>query len=154
VAQGVNVGSTSIISITAIPLIVIAVVLIRDLMGKSAEPTFIQKIGAVESNIGASRYNRLNFLSRQIDVTLDSSASYFDDVVRARLRELIITKASLQRGMDIVDVRRILSNSVKGPIFLRNEKFYRLLYSAPPSKPKDRIDMVKETVRLIENWEV
>ncbi len=144
----VNSDAIPAVSLTAIPLIIMAIIIIRDLTSKSVHPIDVHPIHFRNEKVG----NQLEFLSNQIEVTVISSGSYFDDVVRARLRELLVTKASLQTGIETQKVRRILSDHRQGPIFLHDNDLYRLLYSKAPKGGEARIDMVREAVTLIENW--
>lgn len=144
----VSSDSTPTVSLTAIPLILMAIIIIRDLTNRSASPSHTPP---AQTRTEMS-HNTLEFLSRQIDVTAISNASYFDDVIRTRLRELLVTKASLQTGMETDRVRRTLSDSKQGPKFLHDDNLYALLYGAAPEEGSDRIEMIRETVELIENW--
>lgn len=146
----VSTESTPAVSLTAIPLVVVAIILIRDLTNRSTNPVHA---GPVHRTTEKS-HDPLEFLSRQIDVTIKSSASYFDDVIRRRLRELIVTKTSLQTGMEADRVRKILSDSRQGPRFLHDNNLYALLYGPVPDQGYVRIEMIQKTVQLIENWKL
>lgn len=141
-------NSTPTISITAVPLIIMAIVLIRDLTRRAVQPEDSRKIVPSQTRTG----NDLKFLTRQIEATFGASESYFVDIVMTRLKELLVTKASLETGVQIDSVRRILSDSIHGPEFLGNRVLYKLLYSEAPRIGKSRIYMIQKTVELIENW--
>jgi hypothetical protein len=136
--------------LTAVPLIVIAIIIIRDLTNRSTNPA---RAWPVHIRTEEPR-NPLKFLSRQIDVTTISSASYFDDVIRTRLRELLVTKASLQIGVEIDIVRRILSDPKQGPRLLHDNNLYALLYGEASEVGIGRIEMIRKAVGLIENWKL
>ncbi len=140
--------STTTVSLTAIPLIVIAVMIIRNLTTRSVQPPNTRSVLKRTEKMG----NRLEFLSHQIDITAKASAAYFDDIIRVRLRELVITKTSLETGIDTERIRQYLSDPKQGPEFLHDNNLYRLLYSAAPKVGETRITMIRELVRLIENW--
>ena len=149
-AQGLGSGTAPIVSFTAIPLIIIAILLIRDLMRKTTDPTMIEKPYPI--NRTPPPQDQSESLRQQLNITSKSSASYFDDVIRTRLRNLIVTKASLETGIETGQVRHLLTDPIKGPAFLHDEQLYRLLYSATPKDGEDRMRMVLETIELIENW--
>ncbi len=140
--------STPAIPLTAIPLLIMAIVIIRDLANRSTSPTKTVVMTIPEIRKG----RQVRFLSRQIDVTAKASASYFDNVVRARLIELLVTKASLESGLESERVRQIMSDKTQGQKFLKNDTLYRLLYSSVPEEGSARIEMVREAVDLIEAW--
>ncbi len=143
-----SLGSTQAISLTAIPLIIVAAVIIRDLANRSTSPTT-----TVVPLVRERREGReVEFLSRQIDVTAKASTSYFEDIVLARLRELLVNKASMELGLEVERVRQILSDSKQGPEFLKDEALYRLLYSPSPARGRARIEMIRQAVDLIEAW--
>ncbi len=140
--------STPTTSLIAIPLIVIAITLILDLARRSTASTE----SVVDRAQEVFRGRQVQFLSRQIDVTAEASESYFDDVVRGRLIELLITKACLESGLERARVVQVLSDHRSGVKFLHDEALYKLLYTAAPEKGRARLEMVKAAVDRIEAW--
>ncbi len=141
-------NSTPAASLIAIPLLISAIILIRDMLLRS---TNFEEI-VDKKSLEKSRSRRVEFLSRQIDVTAKASRSYFDDVVRARLRELLISKVSLESGLDLEQARHEMREEEKAMRFLKNEALYKLLYSPIPEKGRARIVMIRDAVDLIEAW--
>lgn len=122
--------------------------MIRDLATRSTSPT------RTRGALGPQRQeaSEVQFISGQIRVTSKASTSYFDDVVRARLKELFINKVALESGLDTAEIREVLSDEKQGPNFLRDERLYRLLYSPVPERGKARVEMIREAVDRIEAW--
>ena len=140
--------STPPTSLIAIPLVVMAIIIVRDMAHRSTNPTRI-----VSKSIPyAHRGRQVEFLSRQIDVTAKASALYFDDLLRARLTELLVNKAVLESGLQRERVLQLLSDRRSGIKFLKNDTLYKLLYSPAPEKGRARIEMIREAVDLIEAW--
>jgi hypothetical protein len=94
----------------------------------------------------------LRFLSGQIRVAASSSDSYFDDLVRARLRELLITKVALETGEEKEAIRQALSNPKDGRRLLRNEALYSALYGHAPRLGSDRTQLISDAVDMIGAW--
>ncbi len=140
--------STPSTSLTAIPLVILAIVIIRDLVNRSTSPTRTVVMSVPETRKG----RQVQFLSRQIEVTVKASASYFDDVVRSRLIELLVNKASLEGDLETESVRQIMSDKNQGRNLVNNDALYKLLYSPAPEKGRARIAMIREAVDLIEAW--
>ena len=57
----------------------------------------------------------MRFLSGQFRVAATASNSYFENVVRGRLKELLVTKVALETGLENELVRRLLSAPMDGP---------------------------------------
>ncbi len=140
--------STPATSLIAIPLVMIAITLILDMARRSTVSTETIPDRTEEKFRG----RQVQFLSRQIDVTTEASASYFDEVVRSRLVELLITKASLESGLERERVSRALSDHKSGVRLLHDDVLYKLLYSAAPGKGRARIEMIRAAVDRIEAW--
>lgn len=154
VARGfLTANSTPGVSLAAIPLVIIAIAIIRDLTSKSSKASKAPAVRLTSVRKG----EQLRFLSRQVQVTAQASASYFNDVVGARLRGILVDKVSIEMGIDKATVRRFLSSETSGPGFLHNARLYSLLYGSGllysvPGAGKNRIRMVREAVMLIEAW--
>jgi len=140
--------SAPTISLTGIPLIVIVVMIVRDLTRRSTTPTVRRPITTSTS----FRWNHVQFLSGQFRVAASASNSYFENVVRARLRELLTTKVSLETGLDNATLRRILSDPMEGPGLLEDETLYRMLYGPTPEGELARINLIGDAIDLIGAW--
>jgi len=140
--------STPTISLTGIPLIVIVIVIARDLARRSTSPTIRPTLPIAARFRGSP----IHFLSSQIRVAANASNSYFENIVRARLRELLTTKVALEKGLEPEMVRRIMSDSIDGPRLLGDESFYRMLYGPLPQGRLARITMIGKTIDLIGAW--
>jgi hypothetical protein len=140
--------SAPTISLTGIPLIIVIVVIARDLARKSASPT----VTRTSLTTTGFRGNPVQFLSGQFRVATSASNSYFENVVRARLRELLTTKVALETGQDDETVRRILSDPKNGPRLLDDDDLYRMLYGPPPTSGPARVDLIGEAIDLIGAW--
>jgi hypothetical protein len=140
--------STPTISLTGIPLIVLVVIIARHLTRKSTTPTVSRAMARTIRIRGDS----VHFISGQFRVAANASNSYFENVVRARLRELLTTKVALETGQDNETVRRILSDPREGPPLLRDESLYRMLYGPTPQIGPARISMISEAIDLIGAW--
>lgn len=145
--------STPGISVSAIPLVIIAVAIIRDLVSRSSKASNASALRLASVQKG----EQLRFLSRQIQVTTQASASYFNDVLGARLRGILVDKVSIEMGIDKATVRKLLSSETSGPSLLHNARLYSLLYGSGllysmPVTGRNRIRMIREAVTLIEAW--
>ncbi len=145
--------STPGVSLAAIPFVIIAIAIIRDLASRSSKASKVPAIRLASVQKG----EQLRFLSRQIEITAQASASYFNDVVGARLRGILVDKVSIETGIDKARVRGLLSREASGPGLLRNAKLYSLLYGGEllyslPGTGNNRIRIVREAVILIEAW--
>lgn len=148
-ARGVFPSETApTISLTGIPLIVIVVMIARDLARRSTTPTVRKTI----TTTTGFRGNPVQFLSGQFRVAANASNSYFENVVRARLRELLIAKVALGSGLDNEAVRRILSDPKGGQQLLEDETLYRMLYGPIPHAGLTRIKLIGDAIDLIGAW--
>jgi hypothetical protein len=142
--------STPTISLTGIPLVVIIVLIARDLARKSTSPT-ISKAAPTTSGF---KGNPVQFLSGQFRVAASASSSYFENVVRARLKELLTVKVALETGLEKETVRRLLSDPSRGPGLLEDESLYRMLYGPAPRGGPARMNMISDAIDLIGAWTV
>lgn len=140
--------STPPLSLISIPLIVIVVMIARDLAGKSTSPTISKTIPSTAGFHG----NAVQFLSGQMRVAASASSSYFENVVRSRLRELLTAKVVLETGLQSETVRRLLSDPRQGPLLLGDESLYRILYGPAPQSGLARISMIGDAIDLIGAW--
>ena len=134
--------------LTGIPLVAIIVVIARDLARKSTIPTVETPIATATSY----HANPEQVFSERFRLAGRASSSYFENVIRARLRELLITKVALETGLENETVRRILSDPKHGPRLLENEPLYRILYGPIPSGERTRTAMIGEAIDLIGAW--
>jgi hypothetical protein len=141
--------SAPTISLTGIPLIVIVAVIARDLAKRSTSPTLRTSLPTTTSFRGSP----IQFLSGQFRVAANASNSYFENVVRAKLKELLTVKVALETGIETDLVRRVLSDPKDGPRLLEDESLYRMLYGPPPQGRLARITMIGEAIELIGAWE-
>lgn len=93
------------------------------------------------------------FLGSQIQVAATASDSYFDDVIRARLKELLITKITLEVGLERDEARRTLSDPYRGMTMLHNKKLYGILYGPVPRSGPERIAMIDAAIGMIQDWQ-
>ena len=140
--------STPTISLAGIPLIVVVLIIARDLARKSTTPS--EKIVAVASK--GFQGNPVQFLSGQFRVAATASNSYFEKVVRARLKEILTAKIAIETGQETSIVRRTLSDPERGPMLLQDESLYRMLYGPTPRAGLARMNMISEAIDLIGAW--
>jgi len=140
--------STSTLPLTGIPLILIAVMIARNLARRSTIPA------ATKTNVLKSSFkgSPVRFLSGQIKVAAESTNSYFENVLRARLRELMISKVALETGMDSGTIRRLLSDPREGRELLHDWDIYGMLYGPTPRTGTARMDMIEKAVDFIGAW--
>ena len=142
--------STPTISLTGIPLVVIIVVIARDLARKSTSPTISKAIATTSGFKG----NPVQFLSGQFRVAAAASNSYFENVVRARLRELLTAKVALETGLETETARQLMSDPRRGPGLIEDEALYRMLYGPAPRRGPARMNMISDAIDLIGAWTV
>lgn len=140
--------STPTISLTGVPLIVIVLIIARDLARKSTTPT--EKMAIVKPK--GFQGNPVQFLSGQFRVAATASNSYFEKLVRARLKELLIAKIAIETGRETSMVRRLLSDPKLGPMLLQDESLYRMLYGPTPRAGLARMNMISDAIDLIGAW--
>jgi len=85
-------------------------------------------------------------------VAASASSSYFENVVRARLRELLTAKVALETGLETETVRRILLDHRDGPRLLQQESLYHILYGSTPPSGLARISLIGDAIDLIGAW--
>ena len=140
--------STPTISLTGIPLVVVVVMIARDLARKSTTPT----VGTAITTTTGFRGNPIQFLSGQFRVAAEASGSYFENIVRARLKELLVAKIAVETGLESEMVRQSLSDPKRGPRLLADESLYSMLFGPTPPVGPARINMIGEAVDLIGAW--
>jgi hypothetical protein len=135
------------IALVGVPTIAIALVIARDLWSRSSTPTTIPTIRSVTN----PKEDPIKFLSGQIRISSRSSPSYFDTVIRARLKELMIAKVTLETGMRRDIARQALSDPKHAQEILRNEELYALLYGPIP-RTEVRMRSIEKAVDMIGAW--
>lgn len=139
--------ATPTVSLVGIPLIVIATIIARDLARRSTTPTAVPRS---HTEPGLSE-DPVRFLSDQIRIATSASDSYFENIVRARLKDLLITKVSLEKGVERDATRRVMSDPRQGRAILDNEELYSVLYGPLPSRPI-RTRMIEKAIDMIGAW--
>lgn len=142
--------STPAISLTGIPLVVMIIVIARDLARKSSSPTIRKAIPTISGFKG----NPVQFLGGQFRVAAAASDSYFESAVRARLKELLITKVALETGLEKETARQVLSDPRRGLGLLEDESLYRMIYGPAPRGGQARMKMISDSIDLIGAWTV
>lgn len=140
--------ATSALPVTAIPLMVITVIIVRDLTKRSTEPIVRQT--PVERS--TMKGNPVQFFSGQIKVATNASESYFEDVIRSRLKELLVTKVSVETGLEPENVRQLLAHPKTGLHLLNDDALYAILYGPIPETSIRRIEMISDAIDLIGVW--
>lgn len=140
--------ATSSLPVTGIPLIVITVIIARDLTKRSTEPS-VRKMSIERPTM---KGNPVQFFSGQIKVATNASESYFEDVIRSRLKELLVTKVSVETGLDPENVRQLLAKPRTGLQLLNDEALYAILYGPIPETSIRRIGLVSDAIDLIGAW--
>jgi hypothetical protein len=140
--------ATPTLSLVGIPLIVIAVIIARDLAQRSTRPSSNPSV--VPGS--ALKEDPVKFLAGQLGIAADASDSYFENVVRSRLKELLISKVSLEIGLDSGTVRRNMSDPRKGPQMLHDDQLYRILYGRTPKTRDALAQMIEDAIDMIGAW--
>lgn len=140
--------SSPTIQLLGLPLIVVVVIIARDFSQRSTRTTEPLKTASTNRPME----NPVAFLSGQFAVAAKSSDSYFHDVVRARLKELLVTKVSLETGLETETVRRALSDRKQGAKLLHDEELYTVLYGPVPDTGQERLHLIEEAMELIGAW--
>lgn len=96
--------------------------------------------------------NPVQFFSGQIKVATNASNSYFEDVIRSRLKELLVTKVSVETGLEVENVRQLLANLRTGQHLLNDDALYGILYGPIPRTSIRRIEMISDAIDLIGAW--
>ena len=139
---------TPSISLLAIPLVILALFLARDLFYRSAGPS------ETPTQTGPRRFRArdVQLLTRQVEVASSASQGFFETILLARLRDLFAEKVGLEMGVEKEKVKRQLGDGRLGPALVRDQGLYRLLYSSPPRRAAARIKMLREAIDGIEAW--
>lgn len=136
------------LSLLAFPLVVLAIILTTDLRRRATIP--------VEHTISQEprriRARDVQSLTRQLEVAANASPAYFETIIRARLRELLTQKVSLETGVEKETIKKALSDHAQGPQLLKDQKMYELLYYHPPVSSELRLQMLREIIDRIEAW--
>jgi hypothetical protein len=136
------------LSLLAIPLVVLALILTTDLRRRATTPT--ERHTSKEPK--RIRARDVQSLTRQLEVAANASPGYFETILRARLRELLAEKVSLEMGIEKETVKKALANPTQGQQLLKDQKMYELLYYHPPIGPELRLQMLREIIDRIEAW--
>lgn len=136
------------LSLLAFPLIVLALILTIDLRNRATAPTEIN----AQAESKRLRARDVQSLTRQLEVAGSASPAYFETIIRARLRDLLAEKISLQTGIAKEAVKNALTDPVQALQILKDQKMYELLYYHPPMNPELRLQMLRETINKIEAW--
>ena len=132
-----------------LPLIVVAAIIARDLARRSTIPSVPLEVSQPIS----LKEDPVRFLGSQIRVAAAASDSYFDDVIRARLKELLITKITLEFGIEKDQARRILSDPDRARAMVRSKKLYGILYGPVPRNGIERTAMIDAAIDEIQEWQ-
>src|SRR2546422_11518238 len=132
-----------------LPLGLLAVMLYLDLHLRARVPSPVQLPGKQSTR---SLGHEVQLLTKRIEVATNSSADYYEKIVLGRMKELMVEKASIETGVAVDDVRKILSDPRLARGFLRNDALYNLLYTRSISRGKDRRNMLAKLTDLIEDW--
>ncbi len=130
------------------PLLLVVLVIVSDLAYRATAPAE----ALTKSAPGRRLAHEVRLLTQQIDVGTRASPKYFDTVLLARLREILVERVSLETGMDRPRVRDVLSNRKLGPGLLQDRELYNFLYTEPPPWGSARLRLLKEAVTRIEAW--
>jgi hypothetical protein len=140
--------SSPTLFLVGIPLVVIAVIIGHDLARRSTSPN----IASIISTPSLLKEDPIQFLSGQIRVASSASDSYFENVVRARLKELLISKVALETGMERDIARHVLSDPKQGQKLLRTVELYTILYGPIPRTGSNKMTMIKDAIEMIGEW--
>lgn len=138
------------LSLLSVPLVVLALVLMTDLRRRATAPS---KANTPEEP-KRIRARDVQSLTRQLEVAATASPAYFETIIRARLREILAEKVSLETGVEKDTVKKALMDRTQGRRLIKDEKMYELLYYHPPVSPDSRLQMLREIIDRIEAWKV
>jgi phosphoglycerol transferase MdoB-like AlkP superfamily enzyme len=136
------------VPILALPLVLLATVLVIDLSNRATLPTCAPALRVPRR----LRAREVQFLTRQVQVAAKASPAYFESIVRNRLRDLLVEKVSLETGMAKESVKRSLADANLGSRLLKDLELYRLLYYTAPTGAKARLQLLKHVIDRIEGW--
>lgn len=134
--------------LVGIPLIVVAVIIVRDMSRRSTNPMEAHRTSSIPYAIAE---DPVGSLSGRIRIASTATDSYFETVVRAKLKELLITKVALETGAEKDSLRRELSDPARGRRILDNDELYLALYGPIPTG-RNRISMIEKIVDWIGAW--
>ena len=135
-------------TLLALPLVLFAMILAVDLADRATFPSETQS----QEGPRVLRARDVQSLTRQVGVAAKASPAYFENILRGRLRDLLVEKVSLETGMEKEEVKRALLDDKLGPRLLRDPRTYALLYYAPPPTAEQRLQMLREIIDRIEGW--
>lgn len=141
-------GQSETISLLGIPLLIVAIIIARDLAGRSTNPTSLK----AEFSKTSARDDPVTFLSNQIRVAAAASDSYFDVVVRTRLKDLLIDKVALETGLEKDTVRQSLFDKEKAQRLLRNESLFDALNGPVPATGAEKMKTINRAIEMIGAW--
>jgi len=139
---------TSSVTLLALPLVLFAMILAVDLADRATFPSETLS----QEGPRVLRARDVQSLTRQVGVAAKASPAYFENILRGRLRDLLVEKVSLETGMEKEEVKRALLDDKLGPRLLRDPRTYTLLYYAPPPTAEQRLQMLREIIDRIEGW--
>lgn len=132
------------------PLLVLVFVLVSDLSYWATRPT-----EAYAKNPPIRKLAReVHEVAKQVEVASKASPEYFERVLLARLRSILVEKVSLETGIERERVSEVLSNAALGPGLLKDDQLYMLLYRPPPGRGPARVRMLEDAVERIEAWKL
>ena len=140
--------STPRISLIAIPLMIVIIIIGRDLLRRATIPTPSHNLTVRQDH----HEDPVEFLSGQIKTAATASNSYFENVVRTRLKELLIAKVALETGLSNSSVRRAFSDSRLGLKILHDPDLYWILYGPVPDSGRAKMLMVERAIDMIGAW--
>ncbi len=130
------------------PLLVLVFIFARDLARRATVPT-----GVAMKNPPSRTLSRdVEQLTRRIEVGSSSSQSYFDSLLQARLRGVLVERLALETGIERERVRELLENPRLGRGLVRNDRLYRLLYTRPPEPGPARVKLLNDIATMLEDW--
>ena len=139
---------TPSVTLLALPLVILALILISDLSYRATTPSKTP----TRPKIRRFQARDVQFLSRQVDVASTGSQAYFESILLDRLRDILAEKVGLETGIEKEHVKQELADPLKGQALVRDELLYRLLYSSTFPKGAARIKMLREAIDGIEAW--
>lgn len=131
-----------------VPLIVVAFIIARDLNLRSTVPSST----SAQTEDSRPKENPVEFLGGQIRLATSASNSYFENVLRSRLKELLISKVALETGLDASAVRETLRDRYRGLKLLGDPELYTILYGPAPLASSARIRAIEQAIELIGAW--
>ena len=140
-------GSYQTITLLGIPLVVVAVFIARDLARQATNPIPVQVHPVTSLTV-----DPVLFLSDQIRIAMRASDSFYDGTVRARLKELLINKAAIEKGLSKDEVRLLLSDPKSAARLLHDSSLYEALLGPVPKTGGDKVKMINSAIDMIGEW--